>query len=44
MLETNGNYQKTVVETVKYEVHGGGLLATCPSTTNVTKNLKPAEG
>jgi len=27
MLENNGNYQQTALETVKYEVHGGGFQA-----------------
>jgi len=45
MLETNGIYQKTALETVKYEVHGGASGAPpTPSTANVMKNLKPAEG
>jgi len=36
MLKNNGNYQKIALETVKYEVHGGGASG-APTTTNVTK-------
>jgi len=44
MLKTNGNYQKTALETVKYEVHGGGFWSPHPLNHQRYENLKPAEG
>jgi len=37
MLKTNGNYKKTALETVKYEVHGGLLEPPPPQPPTLQK-------
>jgi len=46
MLETNGNCQKTALETIKYEAHGRGATGAPhpPQPPMLQKNLEQAEG